>query len=109
MTTLLSRVKFFDSAKGFGFACPNAPGRPDVFLTDAVLRAAGVVDPKPGTPLAVTFDASHAKPRALVVRLSWVTAERRNNKCDGRLLHKMPVRAECSKQAIHEYHIDFCD
>ena len=38
MTTLLSRVKFFDSAKGFGFACYNEPGRPDVFLTDAVLR-----------------------------------------------------------------------
>jgi cold shock CspA family protein len=70
MTTLLSRVKFFDSAKGFGFACPNEPGRPDVFLADAVLRAAGVVNPKPGTPLVVTFDSSQAKPRALVVRLS---------------------------------------
>jgi cold shock CspA family protein len=69
MTTLLSRVKWFDSAKGFGCAAPNEPGHPDVFLTDAALRAAGVVNPKRGTSLVLTFDASHPKPRALVVRL----------------------------------------
>jgi cold shock CspA family protein len=72
MTTLLSRVKWFDSAKGFGCAAPNEPGHPDVFLTDAVLRAAGVVNPKRGTSLVLTFDASHPKPRALVVRGFWL-------------------------------------
>jgi cold shock CspA family protein len=61
---------WFDSAKGFVCAVPNEPGHPDVFLTDVALRAAGVVDPKRGMSLVVTFDASHAKPRALVVRLS---------------------------------------
>jgi cold shock CspA family protein len=80
MTTLLSRVKWFDSAKGFGFAAPNEPGHPDVFLTDAALRAAGVVDPKRGTSLVVTFDASHAKPRALVVREERVSFPRKASK-----------------------------
>jgi hypothetical protein len=69
MTTLLSPVKRLDSAKGFGCAAPNEPGHTDVLLTDAALRAAGVVDPKRATSLVVTFDASHPKHRALVVRL----------------------------------------
>jgi cold shock CspA family protein len=55
----------FDSAKGFGCAAPKDPGHTDVFLTDAALRAAGVVDPKRGTSLAVTFDASHPKPQGI--------------------------------------------
>jgi cold shock CspA family protein len=64
MTTLLSRVKCFDSAKSFGCAAPNEPGHTDVFFTDAALRAAGVVvDPKRGTSLAVTFDASQPRPQ----------------------------------------------
>jgi cold shock CspA family protein len=68
MTTLLSRVKWFDHDKGFGCAAPNDPGHPDVFLTDAALRAAGVVNPRRGTSLMVTFDASHLRPRASAVR-----------------------------------------
>ena len=46
MTTLLSRVKWFDSAKGIGFSAPNEPGHPDVFLTDVYVDEARIVGAK---------------------------------------------------------------
>ena len=47
-----ARVKWFDKAKGFGFA--NVFGRPeDVFLHVEVLRQSGLADLQPGEALAV--------------------------------------------------------
>lgn len=47
-----ARVKWFDKAKGFGFA--NVFGKPeDVFLHIEVLRAAGLADVQPGEALAI--------------------------------------------------------
>ena len=47
-----ARVKWFDKAKGFGFA--NVFGKPaDVFLHVEVLRLAGLSDLQPGEALAV--------------------------------------------------------
>jgi cold shock CspA family protein len=68
MITRSSRVKWFDSAKGFGVAVPNEPGHPEVFITDADLRAGGIAELRRGMAVTVTFDASRPKPRALVVQ-----------------------------------------
>ncbi len=47
-----ARVKWFDKAKGFGFA--NIFGRPeDVFLHIEILRQSGLADLQPGEALAV--------------------------------------------------------
>lgn len=47
-----ARVKWFDKAKGFGFA--NVFGRAeDIFLHIEVLRAAGLSDVQPGEALAI--------------------------------------------------------
>ncbi len=47
-----ARVKWFDKAKGFGFA--NAFGRPeDVFIHVEVLRRSGFADLQPGEAIAV--------------------------------------------------------
>jgi len=47
-----ARVKWFDKAKGFGFA--NAFGKPeDVFLHIEVLRQSGLADLQPGEALAM--------------------------------------------------------
>ena len=70
MVTLRSRVKWFDGSKGFGVVNTNEPGHPDVFINDATLRAAGIANVRPGTPVIVTFDASHNKPKALVLQLA---------------------------------------
>ncbi len=49
---LPARVKWFDKAKGFGFA--NVFGKPeDVFLHIEVLRRSGLADLQPGEALAV--------------------------------------------------------
>jgi cold shock CspA family protein len=73
LVTMLCIVKWFDSAKGFGFAVPIEPGHPDVFLDDEQLRASGVADPEPRTFLKLTFDPSrytaHRRPKALAVQL----------------------------------------
>jgi cold shock CspA family protein len=69
MITLSSRVKWYDSAKGFGVTVPNEPGHPEVFITDADLKAGGIAELRRGMAVTVTFDASRPKPRALVVQL----------------------------------------
>ena len=47
-----ARVKWFDKAKGFGFA--NIFGKPeDVFLHIEVLRRSGLADLQPGEALAL--------------------------------------------------------
>jgi CspA family cold shock protein len=47
-----ARVKWFDKAKGFGFA--NVFGRPeDVFLHVEVLRRSGLADLQPGEAVAL--------------------------------------------------------
>jgi cold shock CspA family protein len=70
---MLCTVKWFDSAKGYGFAAPIEPGHPDVVLFDDVLRAFAVAEPQPRTLLRLTFDPSqytaHRRPKALAVQL----------------------------------------
>jgi CspA family cold shock protein len=47
-----ARVKWFDKAKGFGFA--NVFGKPeDVFIHIEVLRRSGLADLQPGEALAI--------------------------------------------------------
>jgi hypothetical protein len=74
MTTLLCRVKWYDSLLNVGCAAPLEAGYPDVFLTDAALRAERAYPKfKSGTSLVmVTYDGSlsmAAVPKALSVRL----------------------------------------
>ena len=69
MVTLLSRVKWYDSAKGFGCAVPFEAGRPEVFLTQGDVQAAGISTLRGGMNVMVTFDATRPKPKALVLQL----------------------------------------
>ena len=67
-----SRVKWFDKAKGFGFA--NIFGRPeDVFLHVEVLRRSGLADLQPGE--AVALRVVKGKRGLMAVQVaSWETA-----------------------------------
>jgi cold shock CspA family protein len=68
MVTLRAHVKWIDGSKGCGVVHTDEPGHPDVFFDDATLRAGGIADARRGMPVIVTFNASHAKPRALVLQ-----------------------------------------
>lgn len=67
-----ARVKWFDKAKGFGFA--NIFGRPaDVFLHVEVLRRSGLADLQPGE--AVALRVSEGKRGLMAVQVaSWEAA-----------------------------------
>jgi CspA family cold shock protein len=67
-----ARVKWFDKAKGFGFA--NVFGRPeDVFLHVEVLRRSGLADLQPGE--AVTLRVTEGKRGRMAVQvMSWESA-----------------------------------
>lgn len=67
-----ARVKWFDKAKGFGFA--NVFGRPeDVFLHVEVLRRSGLADLQPGE--AVILRVTQGKRGRMAVQvLSWEAA-----------------------------------
>ena len=67
-----ARVKWFDKAKGFGFA--NVFGRPeDVFLHVEVLRRSGLADLQPGE--AVTLRVTDGKRGRMAVQvMSWESA-----------------------------------
>ncbi len=67
-----ARVKWFDKAKGFGFA--NVFGRSeDVFLHIEVLRQSGLADLQPGEALAMrVIDGKRGRMAAQV--LAWETA-----------------------------------
>jgi cold shock CspA family protein len=69
MVTLLSRVKWYDGAKGIGFTVPLEAGRPEVFVTQGDVQAAGIATLRGGMNVMVTFDASRPKPKALVLQL----------------------------------------
>ena len=62
-----ARVKWFDKAKGFGFA--NVFGKPeDVFLHVEVLRRSGLSDLQPGEALALrVIDGKRGRMAAEVV------------------------------------------
>ncbi len=69
MVTLLSRVNWYDSAKGFGCVVPFEAGRPEVFVTQGVVKTAGIATLRGGMHVMVTFDATSPKPKALVLQL----------------------------------------
>jgi cold shock protein len=70
-----ARVKWFDKAKGFGFA--NIFGRPeDVFLHVEVLRRSGLADLQPGE--AVALRVTEGKRGLMAVQVaSWEAALKR--------------------------------
>ena len=69
-----ARVKWFDKAKGFGFA--NVFGRPeDVFLHVEVLRRSGLADLQPGE--AVSLRVTDGKRGRMAVQvMSWESANK---------------------------------
>jgi cold shock protein len=71
-----ARVKWFDKAKGFGFA--NIFGKPeDVFLHVEVLRRSGLADLQPGE--AVTLRVTEGKRGLMAVQVaSWEAALKKN-------------------------------
>jgi CspA family cold shock protein len=71
-----ARVKWFDKAKGFGFA--NIFGKPeDVFLHVEVLRRSGLADLQPGE--AVSLRVTEGKRGLMAVQVaSWEAALKRN-------------------------------
>lgn len=70
-----ARVKWFDKAKGFGFA--NVFGRPeDVFIHIEVLRRSGLADLQPGEALAVRVIEGKRGRMALEVS-AWESATQR--------------------------------
>jgi CspA family cold shock protein len=67
-----ARVKWFDKAKGFGFA--NVFGRPeDVFLHVEVLRRSGLADLQPGEAVALRVTEGK-RGRMAVQVMSWESA-----------------------------------
>ncbi len=69
---LPARVKWFDKAKGFGFA--NVFGRPeDVFLHVEVLRRSGLADLQPGEAVTLRV-VEGARGRMAVQVTSWESA-----------------------------------
>ncbi len=69
---LPARVKWFDKAKGFGFA--NVFGRPeDVFLHVEVLRRSGLADLQPGEAVTLRV-VDGARGRMAVQVTSWESA-----------------------------------
>ena len=69
---LPARVKWFDKAKGFGFA--NVFGRPeDVFLHVEVLRRSGLADLQPGEAVSLRV-VDGARGRMAVQVTSWESA-----------------------------------
>ena len=67
-----ARVKWFDKAKGFGFA--NVFGRPeDVFLHVEVLRRSGLADLQPGEAVSLRV-VDGARGRMAVQVTSWEAA-----------------------------------
>ena len=67
-----ARVKWFDKAKGFGFA--NVFGRPeDVFLHVEVLRRSGLADLQPGEAVTIRV-VDGARGRMAVQVTSWESA-----------------------------------
>lgn len=72
-----ARVKWFDKAKGFGFA--NVFGRPeDVFIHVEVLRRSGLADLQPGEALAIKVIEGKRGRMALEV-CAWETALSRSS------------------------------
>jgi CspA family cold shock protein len=71
-----ARVKWFDKAKGFGFA--NIFGKPeDVFLHVEVLRRSGLADLQPGE--AVSLRVTEGKRGLMAVQVaSWEAALKKN-------------------------------
>ena len=69
-----ARVKWFDKAKGFGFA--NVFGRPeDVFIHIEVLRQSGFADLQPGEAICLRI-LEGKRGRMAVQVVSWDTAAR---------------------------------
>ena len=70
-----ARVKWFDKAKGFGFA--NVFGRPeDVFIHIEVLRVSGFADLQPGEAVGLRIIEGR-RGRMAVQVASWEAAQRR--------------------------------
>jgi CspA family cold shock protein len=64
-------IKFFDTAKGFGFIRPDEPGQADVYLHRSALEWAGIQTLERGDRVSYEVRTSHCngKNRASDLRL----------------------------------------
>jgi cold shock CspA family protein len=66
--TIACRVRWYNQQQGWGYASPQQIYRPDVRISSAVIREAGLDSVAPGDMFMVTFDRTRTRPNAVMLR-----------------------------------------